>query len=405
MKKKKRSVKVNVIDVKPAFQESSTENEDVITSATGEFGKYQAIWCTLCALNSITTGLLVFSNKFFTYKVDYWCTIPEHLNFSANQWLSLSAPLLPNNDYDRCSIFNITYDQDTTRPLENTSRITCQSWTYDTSLFKNTVRERWDIVCQNEIGFLPYSTLSTFLYFAGNVIGVLVFGTMADLYGRKLTYQVFTMASLTLAMANHFVNDPWSWITLRFFCGATYLAMSSAKNVWQFELTSGVWRSRMQHWGHELPIQIGLLSLGGIVYCIPDMKSLEYVLIWSILPFVVVANVMDESPRWLLSKGQVKPAKTIVKKMSKMNGMPLDKLDQIKKSKEVKKGTFLDILKMKGMRRNLLVLCLYWFANSMGAYGLIFYTPSFDWNVYLVFIFPALINIPMLFLTPFLENK
>ena len=86
MKKKKRSVKVNVIDVKPAFQESSTENEDVITSATGEFGKYQAIWCTLCALNSITTGLLVFSNKFFTYKVEYWCTIPEHLNFSANQF-------------------------------------------------------------------------------------------------------------------------------------------------------------------------------------------------------------------------------------------------------------------------------------------------------------------------------
>jgi len=43
--------------------------EDPLTSVTGEFGLYQAIWCTLCALNSITTGLLVFSNKFFTYKV------------------------------------------------------------------------------------------------------------------------------------------------------------------------------------------------------------------------------------------------------------------------------------------------------------------------------------------------
>ena len=328
------------------------------------------------------------------------------MNITVENWLDISAPKLEDKQYDRCSIFNITYNELTIRPPENTSTLKCQAWDYDTTNFKNTVRERWDIVCDNEFGFLPYSTLSTFLYFGGNVLGVLAFGALADMYGRKMTYQIFTLASLTLAMANHFVNDAVSWIILRFFCGATYLAMSSAKNVWQFELTSGVWRSRMQHWGHELPIQVGLLSLGGIVYVLPDMKSLETLLIWSILPFVAIANAMDESPRWLLAKGDVKAAKGIVRKISRMNSNASDNIDIIKKSSEnVRKGTLMDILKMKGMRRNLLLLCLYWFGNSMGAYGLIFYTPSFDWSVYLVFIFPAFINIPMLFITPFLENR
>ena len=57
------------------------------------------------------------------------------------------------------------------------------------------------------------------------------------------------------------------------------------------------------------------------------------------------------------------------------------------------------------MRRNLLLLCIYWFAASMGSYGLIFYTPAFDWNVYLVFVFPTFLNIPMALLVPFLDNK
>ena len=107
-----------------------------------------------------------------------------------------------------------------------------------------------------------------------------------------------------------------------------------------------------------------------------------------------------------LAKGNVKAARGIVRKISRVNSNSSDKIENIKNNtKNVRQGTLKDILKMSGMRRNLLLLCLYWFGNSMGAYGLIFYTPSFDWSVYLVFVFPSFINIPMLFVTPFLENR
>ena len=138
-----------------------------------------------------------------------------------------------------------------------------------------------------------------------------------------------------------------------------------------------------------------------------DLKSVEIVLIWSVVPCIVISYALDESPRWLLSKGQEIPAKKIIKTMIKMNGQPLENLSKVQKPQEktVQKGTLGDILKRRGMCRNQLLLCVYWLGTSMGAYGLIFYTPTFDWNVYLVFVLPSLINIPMIFMVPFLENK
>ena len=137
-----------------------------------------------------------------------------------------------------------------------------------------------------------------------------------------------------------------------------------------------------------------------------DLKSVEIVLIWSVVPCIIISYALDESPRWLLSKGQEIPAKKIIQTMIKMNGQPLENLSKVQKQqKTVQKGTLGDILKHRGMCRNQLLLCVYWLGTSMGAYGLIFYTPTFDWNVYLVFVLPSLINIPMIFIVPFLENK
>ena len=119
-----------------------------------------------------------------------------------------------------------------------------------------------------------------------------------------------------------------------------------------------------------------------------DLKSVEIVLIWSVVPCIIISYALDESPRWLLSKGQEIPAKKIIQTMIKMNGQPLENLSKVQKQqKTVQKGTLGDILKHRGMCRNQLLLCVYWLGTSMGAYGLIFYTPTFDWNVYLVFVF------------------
>ena len=50
-------------------------------------------------------------------------------------------------------------------------------------------------------------------------------------------------------------------------------------------------------------------------------------------------------------------------------------------------------------------MTLCWFAFSMGYFGLVYNTPAFDWNIYLVFVFPTFFMIPVSLSQPFMENK
>jgi hypothetical protein len=50
-------------------------------------------------------------------------------------------------------------------------------------------------------------------------------------------------------------------------------------------------------------------------------------------------------------------------------------------------------------------MTLCWFAFSMGYFGLVYNTPAFDWNIYLVFVFPTFFMIPVSLSQPFMENR
>ena len=107
------------------------------------------------------------------------------------------------------------------------------------------------------------------------MIGILCLGAIADWYGRKISYQIFTLLSMLILIGVYFIDEPYLWLGMRFVCGCVFLSQSTAKNVWTTEITSGVWRSRTQHWGHEIPIQMGLIVLGGLVYLLPGNVVLQ----------------------------------------------------------------------------------------------------------------------------------
>jgi len=69
-----------------------------------------------------------------------------------------------------------------------------------------------------------------------------------------------------------------------------------------------------------------------------------------------------------------------------------------------KGGSMLDLVRYPATRRNSLIMCLCWLAFSMGYFGLFYNTPAFQWNPFLVFMFPAFLALPMNFIEPHLEN-
>ena len=57
-----------------------------------------------------------------------------------------------------------------------------------------------------------------------------------------------------------------------------------------------------------------------------------------------------------------------------------------------------------GVRRNTVVVFICWMAFSMGFFGLAYNTPTFDANIYLVFVIPALLSLPLVPFQPILDN-
>ena len=202
----------------------------------------------------------------------------------------------------------------------------------------------------------------------------------------------------------------------RFFNGALGNVAINGMLVYIGENTGGKYRAIVNSYSGAIPSQVSQILLAAFAYAVQDRVMIEYVM--AAIAFLVIPFwfILPESPRWLLANGKLDQGIEIVKRIVKTNGKPdlrdeairhLRKMEMSKDNhdEERVKYTFFDFFRFPGIRRNLLILCFTWFTTAMGYYGFIYNTPPFDWNVYLVLAFPAILNIPILFLQPILENK
>ena len=251
-------------------------------------------------------------------------------------------------------------------------------------------------------------------FFIGNMIGVLLLGPFSDWFGRKTAYLTTVSLWMVFGISGYFATNRYVWLVIRFFCGAMSLSFNTAKCAYCFELTSGKWKSRVAHYFGELPWQLGHLTLGLLVYIIPNMQTLELFIGLSALIFMPLWFILPESPRWLISKGKLKEGQHVLLTACKWNKKPMDRVEKEietfesgQKSEETERsgGMMHDLFKTPGVRRNSIVIIFCWLAFSMGYFGLIYNTPSFDANIYLVFVVPALMGIPVSLIQPYFDNK
>ncbi|TRY61932.1 hypothetical protein TCAL_08872 [Tigriopus californicus] len=393
---------------------------DPLTEVIGEYGPWQLKWHFLLGVTTIFHGWQMMSNKFLTYKSDYWCAPPEtmlngSLIYPKEQWINISTPLDFDGRLDFCHVFDVDYDsfhQD--RPEESSPIRPCHHWHYDHSLFQDTIIQRWDLVCQRQ--HLPRMIQMGF--FAGNFVGVSLSGPVADYFGRKIAYMSFVTMWILASVSSYFTTNLYAWAACRFVIGGCSLAYVNVASVLAVELTNGKWRSITGHIFGELMWNLGIISLGGLVYVCRDMHTLELIMGSCLIPALLLWYFLPESPRWLLSQGKFDEAKLVMGSACIANRKPIRPIEEIlavnqrnyeeavmASGDKSKQSSFLDLFRYPGIRRNTILVGFAWLSFSMGYFGLFYNTPTFGMNVFLVFIFPALVMIPASIIQPCIENK
>ena len=143
-----------------------------------------------------------------------------------------------------------------------------------------------------------------------------------------------------------------------------------------------------------------------LVFLESDMSKMELMNGLFGFIFIPVWIFLPESPRWLLAKGRQEEANKAIKTICHWNNQPYKEVStESKQNNTAKNAHFYELMQYPGMRRNIISMCICWFGFSFGMYGMIYFTPSSQSNVYLVFTMPAICSLANIIVGPLVQKK
>ncbi|XP_014365022.2 beta-alanine transporter [Papilio machaon] len=399
---------------------------DAILEDVGTFGKYQklVIYCVLLPA-VIPCGFHAYAQLFMAADVVHWCKVPELEHLDDMEVIkNISIPVELKNgipQYSSCSMYDLNYSYiaanypDIDDVTNNSAVVPCvHGWTYDKSIYTNTVATEFNLVCNKDF----YPTLGLVLLAVGGIIGNYIFGYLQDTIGRKPSFFIYLLIESIFGVATAFAQNFPVWIIYRIGVGFTVPAIMATPYVLAIELVGPKCRTLCTILSN-IAYSMGLILLAGVVYLVRDWRHLALATTLPFVCFFFYIWPMPESPRWLLARGQFEKAEIILKKMARMNGKSLpanymvhlrrkyesDKLKQDLEKEKSRKYGILDLFRTPNLRKKTIIITFIWFTNTSVYVGLSYYAPVLGGDEFLNFFLAGIVELPTyLFLWPSMER-
>eukprot|EP00095_Tigriopus_kingsejongensis_P003369 maker-scaffold153_size302544-snap-gene-0.10 protein:Tk03369 transcript:maker-scaffold153_size302544-snap-gene-0.10-mRNA-1 annotation:"organic cation" len=375
-----------------SIDEDREDPEDQIINAIGEIGPWQWKWFGLLSLVTLPTSFPSLSITFLSASTDFWCAQPDSFQGSAAEWRNWSSPIvLQGGEYvfDQCHVWN---SSDFGKP-DDGSVIPCQAWTFDRSVYTNTIIQDFNLVCDRS----SYTSVAQSVYFFGLVIGVFGTGYMADILGRRQMLVPIVLGMTFFGVLSAAMPTIESFMAVRFFHGLCTIGVFAVGFVWVMEIVGGKWQTVLGI-GFEGPWVVGWFVLALIAYLTPDWKHIQLITSFPALVCVVICWLLPESPKWLLSTGRIERAERIVREAVVLNGVDLPsdwKLHPIQTKESGNPFTaFFHLFMHKNLCIKTLILYFNWFANSFVYYGLTLNSSNLGGTVMVNYLLNGLMEIP-----------
>ncbi|XP_071818802.1 organic cation transporter protein-like isoform X2 [Apostichopus japonicus] len=377
-------------------------NIDDFFTKTGTYGWFQKRTYIFIFLVTLGGCMQAFLQVFVAGQGDHWCRVSQwendtcdFTNVSQSECRELkrrlSTPLTNDDVLQSCQKYNLTGVDLETAIEDNITHydvIGCdEGWYFDNSVFRSTMTEDWNLVCDN----FGIPNLLQSIYMVGYLAGSVVYGSLADRFGRYYILLFCSFSAGGLGVLSALSPNVYIYGALRLLVGASVYGSILVGFVLGTEIVSPKARVLfgVALWYAEA---LAFFLLPGLARIIPSWRWL--IMVSSLVYFAIIPGVwlIYESPRWLLTKKRTQAAESVMRTIARVNGSDVAvetytdvKNDDDEDDDDRKAAIIFDLLRSPVMEKNLLGLLFNWFVQSFVYYGLSLGTSSLGGDVYLSF--------------------
>ncbi|XP_032519592.2 solute carrier family 22 member 1-like [Danaus plexippus] len=364
---------------------------DTILGQLGGFGRHQLITLCMLALVYSTNSMYIVNYVFAVEDVSYRCKVPE-----CESGGSFSVPWLNASSLDS---FEVAVKECHRSPPLNgrcthfnqTELMRCDEWVYEVP---DSFVAEFGLACQD---WKP--PLVGTIHSLGCLIGQIIQGQISDRFGRK-TAAVFsgTMGAV-LGLSKSFASSFWVYLALEGLEATIGDALSP-----MFMLSIEIVDKQRAVLYQMILLNfytIGQIVMSFVAWAVPYWRNFLRVIYAPTLLIITYSFFLDESIRWLFSKGQKERAIRLIEKIAKRNNVQIDrnminKLEYTdeKTSSKADRKLLLKTFKSQIMMRRFLVCLVWWFTITLINYGMMISSVLINGNKYLNFALLIMMDIP-----------
>ncbi|XP_037950517.1 organic cation transporter protein [Teleopsis dalmanni] len=318
---------------------------DKILEKCGDCHFLQALMLVLFCVINCLSAMHYYSQTIISFVPRYWCAdgTDEHFRTQPLAGVDSDSSCLPASFV---SSENITEE--------------CKQFDYEYFMGYESITSELNWICDSAWKL----TLGQSMFFVGSVVGSLIFGFLADLWGRM---PILIIANL-VAMAGNILTIFGT--TLPLFCLFRFISglATDSNFVMMYILVMEYLRPSLR--------TLGLSICIGLFYCLGSMaapwiavlmKTWRGFLVVTSVPFAMVPLfyfVVPESVQWLISKQKYERAVECLKRVAKINGRVVEESvykDFINECKRAQLNSKTNeniwgLLKTPRLRKNTLIL-------------------------------------------------
>ncbi|XP_067647894.1 organic cation transporter protein isoform X2 [Eurosta solidaginis] len=312
--------------------------------------------------------------------------------------LALSIPKMSGiREYDNCKMYDINYTEilaknirmaDTKWPVT----VCRHGWTYNfTGYPYATVATEQNWVCDDDA--LP--TYAQSIFFLGAIVGGLLFGWIADKFGRIPALVGCNLIGFAAGVATAFTMNFWQFALMRFFVGFAFDNCFTMMYILVLEYVGPRYRTFVANMSIAIFFTAAACALPWIAYFIANWKLFAIATSAPLILVVLTPFFIPESARWLVSQGKVDKAISILKRLEKVNRkhVPTGTFQTFSascmkiKQEENKNNSYsiIDLFKTPRLRRTTLLLIVIWMAISLVFDGHVRNVSTLGVNVFVTF--------------------